>query len=376
MQNVAIIMAGGSGERFWPLSRKNTPKQLLKLGDNEKTMLRQAIERIQPVIDITDVYIITGQHLLEPIRNELPDLPQENVIAEPAKRNTAPCLALGAAFIRAKYSHLETKEISIAVLTADHIITPTDRFVDTVNNALEFVAENQYLTTIGIVPSRTETGYGYIEIDQAHSEWTNGIAKEVVSFREKPSFEKAEEYIESGKFLWNSGMFFWRLDTFTEAMKVCLPKVGQHILTMSEKYHKHTEEALESYFEGVKEIFEAFPNISIDYGLMEKVGNAACVKSQFNWDDCGSWDAMERIMDKDDSGNLNRGKSILLESKDTILINSSEKKDMILTGFGLDNLAVIATDDAVMVCPKDRVQEVKTIVEEMKKDDDLKEKYL
>ncbi len=376
MQRVAIIMAGGSGERFWPLSRKQTPKQLLKLGDNEKTMLRQSIERIQPVIRIDNIFIITGEHLLEPIRNELPDMPPENVIAEPAKRNTAPCLALGAAFIRAKYAHLKAKEISIAVLTADHIITPNDKFADTVKNALEFVEEKQYLATIGIIPSRTETGYGYIEIDQPHEDWTDGSAKEVVSFREKPNAEQAAKYIKSGKFLWNSGMFFWRLDTFINALQVCLPKVGMQIPTMAEKYYKHTGEALDSYFEGVVDIFNKFPNISIDYGLMEKVANAACVKSQFDWDDCGSWDSMERIMDKDDAGNLNRGKSILLESKDTILINSSKKKDMILTGFGLENLAIIATDDAVMVCPKDRVQEVKKIVEEIKKDDELKEKYL
>ena len=375
-KNTALIMAGGSGERFWPLSRTKLPKQLLILGDNEKTMLRQAIERISPIIDVEDIFIITGEHLLEPIRNELPELPAENVIAEPAKRNTAPCLALGAAFIKAKYYNYDEKDISIAVLTADHIITPTSKFVLTVENALDYVNENEVLVTIGIVPGRVATGYGHIEIDDPHKYWVDGKAKKVLSFREKPSFMKAKEYNNSGKFLWNSGMFFWRLDVFIKTMIECLPEVGNKISNMAAKYTGSTNIAFDTSFEAIDTIFNDFPSISIDYGLMEKAKNTACVKSQFSWDDCGSWDAMERIMPKDKDENLLRGNTILLNSKKSIAVNSSKDQKMILTAFGMENVAIILTDDAVMVCPKDEVQEVKQIVEKIKADPELKEKYL
>lgn len=368
-------MAGGSGERFWPLSRKHTPKQLIKLGDNDKTMLREAIERIAPLIPVEDIFIITGEHLLAPIRKELPELPPENVIAEPAKRNTAPCLALGAAFIKAKYNDIRPSEIGIAVLTADHIIKPAEKFIETVSEALKHIENHNALTTVGIPPTRAETGYGYIELPGIASDWTDGSAKEVLSFREKPNADKAAEYCKAGNFLWNSGMFFWRLDVFTDALIKALPEVGGKIVDMADKYIGNTATAFEKSFAGVEDIFKAFPSISIDYGLMEKADNTACVKSRFEWDDCGSFDAMERITGKDSEGNISRGKNILLESKDNIIINSTDK-DMILTGYGLEGLVVTVTDDALMICPKDKVQNVKKIVEELKKNPDDAKKYL
>ncbi len=364
MKRTAIIMAGGSGERFWPLSRRTTPKQLLKLGNSTMTMLEEAIDRISPIIPAEDIYIITGEHLLEPIRKTVPQLPPQNVIAEPAKRNTAPCLALGAAYIQAKYPELDPSSISIAVLTADHIIKPKEKFVDTVESALNFVESNKFLATIGVTPSRIETGYGYIELEKIIDLTVSDYIQPVVSFREKPTAEKAKEYIETQRFLWNSGMFFWRLDTFTEEMKKALPEVGDAIDTISQKYINHTNTAFDTCFKDIEADFTNLPNISIDYGLMEKAANVAVVKAQFSWDDCGSWDSLERTMDLDSARNIQLGDTISFDNTNTIIFNSSDK--LVVTAFGLDDIAIITTNDAVMVCPKSRVQEVKEIVNRLK----------
>ena len=231
MKRTAMIMAGGSGERFWPLSRRKKPKQLLKLASEDKMMIEESIERISPLIDPADIFIITGEHLLDPIRRSLKILPPENVVAEPAKRNTAPCLGLGAAFIAERYSETHSKDdISIAVLTADQNISPKEGFVKTVEAAMNYVEENPVLATIGIPPSRPETGYGYIEVVEQFDQDSDVVQiKPVLKFREKPEMEKAKEFIKSGKFLWNSGMFFWRLDTFEDAMVSALPEVGNNI---------------------------------------------------------------------------------------------------------------------------------------------------
>jgi mannose-1-phosphate guanylyltransferase len=364
MKRTALIMAGGSGERFWPLSRRTTPKQLLKLGDSEMTMLEEAIDRISLLISVEDIYIITGSHLLEPIRRIVPNLPPQNVIAEPAKRNTAPCLALGAAFVRAKYPELDPSQISIAVLTADHIIKPKEKFASTVETALDFVENNKFLATIGVAPNRIETGYGYIELENSIDSAESALVQPVISFREKPSFEKAKEYIETKRFLWNSGMFFWRLDTFTEEMIKVLPEVGNAIEAIAQKYINNTDTAFNSHFADIEAIFAGLPNISIDYGLMEKAARVAVVKAQFLWDDCGSWDSLERTMILDETGNIISGDCIEFENKNTIVFNTSDK--LVVTAFGLDDIAIVTTNDAVMVCPKSRVQEVKEIVNRLK----------
>lgn len=367
MKRTAVIMAGGSGERFWPLSRMRKPKQLLKLV-SDKTMLEESIDRISGIISPEDVFIITSRVLLEPIRNALPELPPENVIAEPYKRNTAPCLALAAAFIAEKYAgDYDPSAISIAVLTADQDIKPVDSFSKTVGAALEYVEKENALCTIGIPPSRPETGYGYIELEEPFSGDDSPGIKPVLRFREKPDAQTAAEYIETGRFLWNSGMFFWRLDNFIESMKKCLPDVGDKIMSMSVLYKKRTHIALPDALESVVSIFEAFPNTSIDYGLMEKAGNVTVAKALFSWDDIGSWDSLERIKTADDTGNIIEGETAIVDSHNSIIINNSDKK-IIVAGLGLENMAVIATEDAFMVCPKDRVQEVKKCVEQIRED--------
>lgn len=367
MKRIAIIMAGGSGERFWPLSRKSKPKQLLPLV-SDKPMILESIERIASIIPPEDIYIITGALLLDAIRQVLPMLPPENVIAEPYKRNTAPCLALGAAFIAEKYSdQYKPEEISIAVLTADQSIYPNDAFTKTVEEAMSYVEKNPVLGTIGIIPNRPETGYGYIEVDDQFNIDSNEVEiKNVKQFREKPDLETAKEFVESGNYLWNSGMFFWRLDVFTEAMIKVLPEVGTKISEMRKCYQKWTDKVLPEPLHTVSPIFKAFRNVSIDYGLMERAEKVVVVKALFKWDDIGSWDSLERVKKTDENGNIIIGETALVNVNNSVIANYSTGKKIITAGVNLDGMVIVVTDDAVLVCPKDQVQDVKKAVAKVK----------
>lgn len=362
-------MAGGSGERFWPLSRKRRPKQLLPLA-SEKAMITESIERISPIIPAEDIYIITSASLLEPIRKILTSLPPENIIAEPHKRNTAPCLALAAAIITEKYSvDFNTNEISIAVLTADQVISPNEGFIKTVEAALDFVESHEVICTIGIPPSRPETGYGYIEVATPFDNDKNKPEiKHVLHFREKPTLEKAIEYITTNNFLWNSGMFFWRLDVFIKNLSECLPEVGTKIGELRKCYKNETGKVLEGPLVKAANIFEAFPDISIDYGLMEKAKEVFVAKACFSWDDIGSWDSLNRVRKEDETGNIISGKTAVFDLKNSTIINASSNNEIVFAGFGLENIVVVVTDNAILVCPKERVQEVKKCVEILKKE--------
>lgn len=341
-------MAGGTGERFWPLSRKNRPKQLLELTSSGKVMIAEAIDRIAPLVDYANIYIITGELLKKPIENALPQLPKENIIAEPAKRNTAPCLALSAGILMNKG---KASEQSVAVLTADQIIEPEDKFRETIKEALEYVENNNVISTIGIVPDRAETGYGYIELGEKLSDEKISIYK-INSFKEKPNTEIAEQYLQSGNYLWNSGMFFYRLDTFINEMQVNAPEIGNKIELLNENNPE------------MRAIFESFQSISIDYALMEKTKKAVVTKANFYWDDLGAFDALDRVNKMDDNGNIVKGEAIVVSCKDSIIINSSNR---LVSAYGLNDMVLIQTDDAVMSCPKHEAQQVKLIVEEIKK---------
>ncbi len=356
MIRTAVIMAGGSGERFWPLSRKNRPKQLLAL-TSDKMMIEEAIDRIAPLIPPEHIYIFTSEILQNPIREALPNLPPENVVAEPFKRNTAPCLAFAAVFLEEKYQ-VPASEISMAVLTADHYISTSSQFIQTVDKALQYAESNADLVTIGIPPVRPETGYGYIETNTSNSE-ANSIWP-AVSFREKPNRETALHFLNSGNFLWNSGMFFWRIDTFLKSIHENLPSVGDKLEGLKNAIHNKTKTVADGAIPEAKPIFEQFPDISIDYGIMEKAGNVAVIRAGFLWDDVGSWDSLDRMQPLDDNGNVLNGKNVLIDTRNSTIINTSGKQVIAL--IGVDDIVVVATDDAILVCPKDKAQNVRQAV--------------
>lgn len=356
-------MAGGSGERFWPLSRKEKPKQLLALGRSESSMLSEAVSRVENIIPKENIFIITSEILTPIIRESLTEIPPENVIPEPAKRNTAPALALATSFIIKKFQgKASPDQICSAILTADHIMEPESEFEKNVEAALSFVAKNNSIATIGIPPSRPETGYGYLELDQIISDDGVKINK-LNSFKEKPDLETAKEYVAKGNYLWNSGMFFWRADHFISQMEKYLPEVGNEINYMSQNLGKFVNLA-GMHLEPIAGSFESMPDISIDYGLMEKADSIVCLNATFSWDDVGDLNSVERTKTADDNGNITIGKNSILECNNSIFINNSSKS--ILTSISMKDVVVVLTDDSVLVTPKSDVQKVKQIVADLK----------
>lgn len=351
MQRFAVIMAGGSGERFWPASRRARPKQLLKLTDPRLSMLEEAIQRISPLIPPENILVATSEVLAGPIAEALPALPRENVIAEPAKRNTAACLALAAAHLVRRYG--DPAELAMAVLTADHKIGAPDQFRATVDAALGFVTANEALVTIGVVPNRPETGYGYIEVAHAGPRAAEPLATwPVAQFREKPDLETAREYASSGRHLWNAGMFFWRVSTFLTGLANHMPALAKATDEMVAALASDRPDA------ELARIFAPLADVPIDVGLMEKAHNVHVIRAVFPWDDVGAWDALARTRATDENGNVVAGDAVVIDTRDSIVFNESGNK-MAVAVIGLEGVVVATTPDGVLVCPKDRAQDVR-----------------
>lgn len=368
MKKIVIIMAGGSGERFWPLSKTNKPKQLLDLSGNNKTLLEESIDRIINFVNNTDIYIITNSILQNKIRDILKTIPPENVIAEPYKRNTAPCLALGASIILAKYCNYKPNEIVISVLTADQIIEPVEKFLYSLNILSDFSFKSDSISTIGIVPNRAETGFGYIELDNIIDD--NYQIFKANKFHEKPDKNTALKYIQSGNFLWNSGMFFYRLDIFISLMNDYLPEIGSQIINIAELYKEDVNKVLNGAHPKIDDIYKNFPDISIDYGLMEKLKAVYVLKSNFDWDDIGSWDALFRIRNKDINGNIIEGEVEYIDVTNSIIINKSSEK-FLIAGFRLHEMLIVKTNDALLVTKLSNAQEIKQIIKQLKENNKL-----
>ncbi|MCL5037678.1 MAG: sugar phosphate nucleotidyltransferase [Chloroflexi bacterium] len=349
MTRLVFIMAGGSGERFWPISRSCKPKQLLCMTDSEQTMLEDAIERISSLIPPERIFIITGELLKYSVSEAMEGiLPEENIILEPLKRNTAACLALGAAYAGSRFPE---DDVSIAVLTADHIIGEPETFRETVDRALAYAEENPALVTIGIKPARPETGYGYIE---AGEEAAPGVFK-VHRFREKPNRQTAQEYVDSGRFLWNSGMFFWSLKTFKDGLKRYMTPLFESFKVMEKAVRDNDGELMADTFNGLE-------SISIDYGLMEKADNVFVTPASFPWDDVGTWDALERTHSRDKDGNVAIGGPVLLDCRGCIVNNHATAEKMAVVVMGMEDVVVITTPDGILICNKEQVQEVRRAV--------------
>ena len=341
---VAVIMAGGSGERFWPLSRKLRPKQLLRLTDPNKTMLQEAVDRIAPLVGRDNVYVATATHLEGPIR-AAKIVPDANVIAEPDKRNTLGCLC----WVAATFMSRGLTDVSVSILTADHVIDNPDLFRHTVDMALTLSEETNGLVTMGITPTRPETGYGYIESGRSFNEH----AKSVVRYREKPDLETAKVFLSDGNFYWNSGMFFWTQSAFIRELNDTQPDTVQIVNRMAESIGKGNQSKATDEFRNI-------PNMSVDYALMEKASQVYVVEAKFPWDDVGAFDSLFRTMPVDADGNVVIGK---VSSKDcTGCIFYNDSFDGVMTAVGLKDMILVQTDDVVLAAPATDAQRVKELV--------------
>ncbi len=336
----AFVLAGGSGTRLFPLSNKNYPKQFLKLfGD--KTMIQSTMNRILSATDGGDVYIITGERFVGIIKEQLKGYEKYKLITEPCGRNTAPAIALGLKYLMDVEN---VKKGVVGVFPSDHYINPVSKFKEYVKIA-EKLAEEGYIVTFGIVPKKPETGYGYIEADESKKIYEN--AYEVKKFHEKPSYTTAEEYLKRGNFYWNSGMFVFRLDVMLEEFKKHVPEL--HHAVMNKSYEK--------FVKGFKDL----QSISIDYAVMEKTDRAAVVVMHIVWSDVGSWDSVYELLDKDENHNAVVGKAKLYDVRNSLVFNSSEGKKIYV--IGLENVAVIQTDDSVLIVNRSRAQDVRKVAE-------------
>ncbi len=358
---ISVIMAGGSGERFWPISRQHWPKQLLYLTNNSKRMIEEAIDRLLPIMPRERILIATNERLQRTIQDVLVDHPIDNILEEPAKRNTTGCLAFVAANIIARYGE-QYEDVLMAVMTADHLIREEERFRETVTAALQFAEKSNELVTIGVHPTRPETGYGYIQITHLNQtvDEIGGIPiYQVARFIEKPSVEDAEQYQASRFYYWNSGMFFWRLSAFLKGLEKYMPNVAEAIPKMAEHILQNDEEALRS-------VFLSLPNVSIDYGLMEKAENVYVALGDFRWDDVGSWDSLSRYRPRDEKKNVLYGDPVVIDCNNVIVYNEPGADQMAVCVVGVDDLIVVTSKDGVLVCPKGQSQEVRKGVEILK----------
>ena len=355
-----VILAGGSGERFWPLSRRNKPKQLLQLTHPYRTMLEESLHRIEDILLKENIYIVTNKMLQVPIQKANIGLPYENIIVEPSKRNTTGALAYITATILARHPHLKPNEISIAVLTSDHHIGDIACFKHTINTAMAAAEKHHSLVTCGIKPTAPETGYGYIQVDKSKNYNPNGISVHpVLSFHEKPDHQNAKVLISKGNSYWNSGMFFWTLDTFQNELSHSQPEIAQTILDIRDNLQ-------EDNLEGVKQIFESIKDISIDYALMERAQNILVVEGTFPWSDIGSLPALKKLISPDEKGNYVFGEPALSDVSDSLIYNELGGNGMAVGVLGVKDIIIITTQDAVLVASKNRAQDVPKIVAQLK----------
>lgn len=358
---LSVIMAGGSGERFWPVSRRLRPKQLLCLTDPEKCMLEEAIERILPLVPSDKIFIASNVLLQQPLRDALDQIPHENILCEPMRRNTAGCLVYAAAHALARWGD-EAGDLLMAVTTADHRIGDLELFQDTVQAALNTAAEHDALVVMGIKPTRVETGYGYIEIAESGHPISSENGIEIypaASFREKPKPEDAERYVQSGRFYWNSGMFFWKISTFINALQIHAPELARGAVSLANAMQRKDEDE-------VKTIFEQLPDKSIDYALMEKAENVYMAVGEFTWDDVGAWDSLTRLHPADAQGNVALGDPVLIDCRNVTVYNEPGAEKMAVGIVGMENIMVVASEDGILICPKDRAQDVRKVVDDLK----------
>lgn len=344
-------MAGGIGSRFWPVSRSAHPKQFLDILGTGRTLLQLTYDRFLNICPKENIYVVTNENYIDLVQKQLPGLQANQVLGEPIRRNTAPCIA----YATYKIEQINP-EANIVVAPSDHVITRTEAFTEAINNALDFTERVDGLVTLGIQPSRPETGYGYIQFIEESCD-IQKICK-VKTFTEKPNIDMAKFFLQSGEFLWNAGIFIWKLKTIKSAFKKYLPEIHNIFSDGNGVYSTPGEN------EFIKKAYALCTNISIDYGIMEKANNVHVLVSDIGWSDLGTWGSLYNHIEKDDKGNAVVGKKVLAYDSKDCIINVPENKLVVLQG--LDGYIVVESDNILLICKKEDEQQIRHFVNDVK----------
>ncbi len=353
-------MAGGIGSRFWPFSRNNKPKQFLDFFGTGRSLLQMTVDRFRSIVPIENVLIVTNVIYRDMILEQIPELRPEQVLCEPARRNTAPCIAYAVARIAAL-----TDKANIVVAPSDHLILQEQTFVETIQEGLNYIENNNVLLTLGMKPTRPETGYGYIQkefevlslkskVQSLKSEVLESAIYKVKTFTEKPNIDLAKVFVESGEFLWNSGMFLWNLQTIQAAFAQHLPEVAEKFAAGADKMATTNEDAF------IAEAFPSCPNISIDYGIMEKADNVCVMSADFGWSDLGTWGSLYELSEKDENANVSlKCDAAFYDSKNNIVTLESGKLAVVQ---GLEGYIVAEADNVLLICKQEDEQQIRQFV--------------
>ncbi len=334
-------MAGGSGSRFWPISKTQKPKQFLEVGDSGKTFLELTYERCRKIVPDENIIVITVEKYQGLVREQLPQLDESNLLLEPYSRNTAPCVAY------ATYALLKRDpEANVVVMPSDYIIEDEDKFIQTIGNAFEHISHNDILMTLGIIPTRPDTNYGYIQAQGGREAYRRNEPLKIKTFTEKPDRDLAKVFISTGEFLWNAGIFVWKAKVIKEEMERNVPEVTGQFAGWESAIGTPVERNF------IRRAYTDCPNISIGYSVMERTDRAWIYPADFGWKDIGTWESLHSYIPKDGDGNaVVAGESLIKNTSDTLIVSKNKKK--LIAVKGLENFMVIDTDDTLIICPKD-----------------------
>ncbi|MBN2745694.1 MAG: mannose-1-phosphate guanylyltransferase, partial [Bacteroidales bacterium] len=342
--NYGIIMAGGVGSRFWPMSQTAHPKQFIDILGVGETFIQQTFRRMAKICPKENIFIVTNEAYRKTVQEQLPSILDTQILGEPSMRNTAPCIAYAVYKIYEK-----NQDANIVVAPSDHVIMNEDEFVRVVNEGLFQVEKNEWLLTLGIKPSRPDTGYGYIQYSENEAYDENSEIRKVKTFTEKPALDMAISFLKSGDFLWNAGIFIWNIKTIINAFRTHLPEVNGIFEKGLGIYHTPNEPAF------IKDSYTICPNISIDYGIMEKAENVYVFASDFGWSDLGTWGSLYDMIDKDSNANAIIGKNVMTYNSNNCVINAPDNKLVVVQG--LDGYIVAVKKDSLLICKKEDEQQ-------------------
>ena len=339
-------MAGGIGSRFWPFSREEKPKQFLDFFGTGRSLLQMTVDRFRPIVPIENMVIVTNVAYKEMILEQIPDMHESQILCEPARRNTAPCIAYAVAWIKAR-----TSQANIVVAASDHLILEEEKFRQTILKAFDFTAQHDAICTLGMTPTRPETGYGYIQYKGDRLEVIGDGVYPVKEFKEKPDLETAKRYVASGDYLWNSGIFVWSLETIDRAIRAYLPEVAEIFAKGKGVIGTDKEAAF------IEEYFPQCPNISVDYGIMEKSDNVFVLPSSFGWSDLGTWGSLYELSEKDGNGNVSlHSETHYYEAEGNIVVLEPGKVAIVQ---GVNDMIIVEERGALLVCKKAEEQRIK-----------------